>query len=428
MHTEAEVAEVRRLVLEHAAARATTPGIEYMRRDADGLPGAYVPPRGGLWLAVARDVGIGCVALRPLDEGSAEVKRMYVDAGWRGRGVGRALLEALVAGTRTRGYTLLRLGTLDDMTAAQHLYDSLGFIPVPRYRPDEMIDTRFYELDLRTVAWRTIRRALSLLALLLIPVTGAIAQSDGKDSVKAPPPIADNSFLVEEAYNQESGVVQHISAFQRAKDKSWLYTFTQEWPSPSQRHQLSYTLPIVKPDVSAGAGIGDVAVNYRLQALGKDDEPLWISPRVSVLLPTGNVQLGRGAGGFGVELFLPVSYALSEQLVTHWNAGGNVIRGESTGGIRGTLKSVRAGWSAIWLATSTLNFMLETVGGRTELLDDTGKRQAEKFMRVSPGMRGAFNFASGLQIVPGVAIPFGVGPSSGERDLFLYLSFEHSFR
>ncbi|HZK78257.1 MAG TPA: hypothetical protein VFC35_05065 [Gemmatimonadaceae bacterium] len=47
--------------------------------------------------------------------------------------------------------------------------------------------------------------------------------------------------------------------------------------------------------------------------------------------------------------------------------------------------------------------------------------------QISPGVRAAFNFASGLQIVPGIAFPIGVGPSSGERGAFIYLSFEHPF-
>ena len=144
----ADVDEVRRLVLEHAAARATTPGIEYMRADAARLPGPYVPPRGALWLAHANGVGIGCVALRPLDEETAEVKRMYVDPGWRGKGVGRALMETLIVGARARRYSTLRLGTLHDMTSAIALYGALGFTPIDRYRADELIDTRFYELSL----------------------------------------------------------------------------------------------------------------------------------------------------------------------------------------------------------------------------------------------------------------------------------------
>lgn len=145
---ERGIAEVRRLVLMHAAARASTPGVEQMRADAEAMPGKYVRPAGGIWLALAGEAGIGCVALRPLDSDIAEVKRMFVDPAWRGHGVGRVLLEALLAGARTRGYRTLRLGTLGDMTAAQSLYRSLGFRPIERYRPDELMDTRFFELPL----------------------------------------------------------------------------------------------------------------------------------------------------------------------------------------------------------------------------------------------------------------------------------------
>ena len=120
-----------------------------MRADAMRLPGPYVAPLGAIWLARSGDDVIGCVALRPLSDGTGEVKRMFVDRAWRGKGVGRALLEALIARARALGYDHLRLGTLGDMSAARSLYQSLGFAPIERYRPDEMIDTEFYELLLR---------------------------------------------------------------------------------------------------------------------------------------------------------------------------------------------------------------------------------------------------------------------------------------
>ena len=84
-------------------------------------------------------------------------------------------------------------------------------------------------------------RFQSLLGCFLIAGLGACyAQIAPKGSS----PIQDNSFLVEEAYNQERGVVQHISSFSRMwNSKDWNYTFTQEWPAPGNwRHQLSYTL------------------------------------------------------------------------------------------------------------------------------------------------------------------------------------------
>lgn len=143
-----DIAHVRRLVTAHGDARSEVPGVEYVYADAERMPGPYVPPRGGIWLARSGDDRIGCVALRPLPDGTGEVKRMFVESGWRGKGVGRALMNALISGARDRGYTLLKLGTLNDMYAALSLYRSLGFTPIARYREDELIDTMFFELSL----------------------------------------------------------------------------------------------------------------------------------------------------------------------------------------------------------------------------------------------------------------------------------------
>jgi hypothetical protein len=265
----------------------------------------------------------------------------------------------------------------------------------------------------------TVRRTASALLLLSAPLA---AQAE-----KEPARIADNSFLVEEAYNQETGVVQHIGAFRRAPDRSWLFTFTQEWPAPSQRHQFSYTAAVLS-SVDAGAGVGDLALNYRFQALGKDDEPVWFSPRLSVLFPTGDVNAGRSVGGPGVQVNLPLSIDVSESLVTHWNAGATLINARNAAGARRTVNGVSAAASAIWLVAPTFNLMLESVWDRAQALDDAGVRHTEASFVLVPGARAAINLRSGMQIVPGVGIPIGVGPSRGERDVFLYLSVEHSFR
>ena len=242
-----------------------------------------------------------------------------------------------------------------------------------------------------------------------------------------PPPISDNSFLVEEAYNQEGGIVQHIANFRRARGGDWLFTFSQEWPLGGQLDQLSYTLPLQSASGS-GAALGDAAINYRRQILGRDDDPVWFSPRLSLVLPTGNTRRGTGAGGAGLQLNLPLSVRVSRALVTHWNVGASTTRARSVLGQRGDVRSVSAGASAIWLAAPTLNLMLETVWDRTEALDDAGLRGAEDHFVILPGLRGAINLPRDLQIVPGIGVPIGVGPSHGERDVFLYLSFEHPFR
>jgi ribosomal protein S18 acetylase RimI-like enzyme len=107
------------------------------------LPGSYAPPRGTLLLAR----GAGCVALRPLDETTCELKRLYVRPEARGTGLGRLLSQA-VAEARTLGYARMRLDTLPGMEAAQGLYAQLGFREIPPYRPNPIRRARFLELEL----------------------------------------------------------------------------------------------------------------------------------------------------------------------------------------------------------------------------------------------------------------------------------------
>ncbi|MEO8560834.1 MAG: transporter [bacterium] len=267
-------------------------------------------------------------------------------------------------------------------------------------------------------------RALAILTLALLFARPVASQAPATAPAA---PISDNSFLVEEAYNQESGVVQHIGTYRRDRGGNWLATFTQEWPAPGQRDQLSYTVPL-QTAAGGGSGLGDVIINYRRQVLGANEDPIWFSPRLSAILPTGSVGKGTGAGGPGLQVNLPLSVQLTEKLVTHWNAGATVIRAHSDGDVRKTARSVNAAASAIWLLAPTLNLMLEGAWDRTESLDDDGVRVAANNFVLLPGVRAAIDLPSGMQIVPGIGVPIGLGPSRGERDLFLYLSVEHSFR
>jgi hypothetical protein len=257
-------------------------------------------------------------------------------------------------------------------------------------------------------------RTTFLLFLSLILARPALAQG-----------ISDNSFLVEEAYNQEAGVVQHISNFRRDRAGDWLFTFTQEWPAATQRDQLSYTLPLQSG--VAGRALGDLVLNYRRQMVGRGEQPVWFSPRLSVVVPTGSTRKGTGLGGPGLQLNFPLSTKLDRAIVTHWNVGATATRA-SANGAHSTLRSLTAAASAIWLLAPNFNLMLESAWDRTEGLDDANVRAAENHFVLLPGMRAAINLQSGMQIVPGFGVPIGVGPSRGERDLFFYLSVEHPFR
>ena len=247
------------------------------------------------------------------------------------------------------------------------------------------------------------------------------------------PAIQDNSFLVEEAYNQEFGVVQHIQTFLRLwNSKDWVYTFTQEWPvDPRPRNQLSYTLVSLhsgeQPQTSGG--VGDIILNYRYQAVGSGDAKVAFSPRVSVLLPTGDSRLVRGAGGTGIQTQLPVSVVVTKKLVTHWNAGATFIpHARNDSGARAPTFGYNLGQSLVWLVHPRFNFLLETVFYRNEEVIAPRTTQWRSTLLLNPGFRWAYNFRNGLQIVPGFSVPIGIGPSSGERGIFVYLSLEHPFR
>lgn len=254
----------------------------------------------------------------------------------------------------------------------------------------------------------------------------AMAYLGAEASAQGAKPMQDNSFLIEEAYNQEPGVVQHISTFSRARSRDWTYTFTQEWPVGGMKHQFSFAVPIqrVKPDT----GLGDIQLNYRYQLLGDGDAPVAVAPRVSLLLPAGDERKGLGSGGTGLELQFPVSVVHSPRLVTHWNAGATVTpSARSADGAKGRATNYSLGQSFVWLLRSDFNVLLETVWSSEQSIDGQNDRPRTRSLFVSPGMRWAFNFDSGLQIVPGVAVPIGIGPSRHDYALFLYLSFEHPF-
>lgn len=263
-----------------------------------------------------------------------------------------------------------------------------------------------------------------LFAASLCVATPALAQEEDA-------PIQDNSFLIEEAYNQEAGVVQHINTFSRARGGAWAYSFTQEWPFPGQRHQVSFTLPVERVGEGAAweTGMGDLLLNYRYQLLGIGGSRLAVAPRLSLVLPTGDEERGLGGGGAGVQANLPVSYVLGDRLVAHSNAGLTwTPSARDAMGAEAATTSVNLGQSVVWLAHPRVNLLVEAAWSQDEAVAGDDATATSRSFFVSPGVRGAINVRGGLQIVPGIAVPIGVGPSDGERAVFLYLSLEHPFR
>jgi hypothetical protein len=266
-----------------------------------------------------------------------------------------------------------------------------------------------------------------VLALAALP---AILAAVAAPAQVSPPeaPIQDNSFLVEEAYNQERHVVQTIQTYQRvAGSPGYAYSITQEWPVPDVKNQLSFSVPLqgVASATGLARGIGDAALNYRYQLVGDGTTAVAFSPRLTLLVPTGDADRALGTGGLGVQVNLPLSTVLSPRFVSHTNLGAtHVFAAKGTDGARTALTGWNAGLSLVWLAHPNLNLLLETIVTRNEVPADNGGTELVTEAWVSPGVRFALNLPGHLQIVPGVAVPIGIGPSRGKTGLFLYFSVE----
>jgi hypothetical protein len=237
--------------------------------------------------------------------------------------------------------------------------------------------------------------------------------------------IEDNSFLIEEAYNQEKGVIQHIQTFEYLKKaKTWLYTFTQEWPVPDEKNQLSYTVPASHIGEPSETGLGDILLNYRYQLFQK--ETIAVAPRFSLILPTGDYKKGMGAGAYGYQINIPISVILSDKLVTHWNAGTTYTPGsKEPGGAQANIMGYNLGASTVWLVSENFNILTEAAWNSLEFVQEDGSKKKGETFFINPGMRFALNYKSGLQVVPGLAFPIGVAESKNEYGVFIYLSFEH---
>ncbi|MBI5511497.1 MAG: transporter [Deltaproteobacteria bacterium] len=240
--------------------------------------------------------------------------------------------------------------------------------------------------------------------------------------------IRDNLFLLEEAYNQEPGVIQHIQGFVvEPKSGALSYTFTEEWPMPLDHHQLSLTLAWSREASGAATRFGDLLLNYRYQAIGAGGAGwLALAPRLSLVVPTGDYRAGAGRGAMGLQANIPVSIELNPTVVLHVNAGGTMTpSARSPGGKSANLFDAVAGLAVIWLPLSWANAFVEVSEASVADVGDDQRRTRTSVTTVSPALRFAWNATPGLQVVPGVAMP--VQRRDGETTVSVlgYLSIEH---
>src|ERR1700730_12749504 len=144
-----QIAQARELFLEYAQSLGFSLCFQSFDKELAGLPGDYAPPEGRLLLEECGDHLAGCVALHKLESEICEMKRLYLRAQFRGKGMGRALAEAVIAEARGIGYRKIRLDTIEPvMKDAVALYRRLGFREIEPYRPTPVEGAMYMQLEL----------------------------------------------------------------------------------------------------------------------------------------------------------------------------------------------------------------------------------------------------------------------------------------
>jgi GNAT superfamily N-acetyltransferase len=140
--------EARRLVREYAATLGVDLSFQNFEQELDHFPTEYAAPGGAFILAEDEDRYVACIGVRQFAAEVGEIKRLYVAPAARGHGLGRVLVERIIAEARQLGYRSLLLDTLPFMKEAQSLYLSMGFRPTTAYRFNPIAGSAFLRLDL----------------------------------------------------------------------------------------------------------------------------------------------------------------------------------------------------------------------------------------------------------------------------------------
>ncbi len=244
-----------------------------------------------------------------------------------------------------------------------------------------------------------------------------------------PSRISDNSFLIEEAYNQERGVVQHIVLL----DKDWHtkdlgLSFAQEWPLGGQMWQGAYA-------VSADWEFKEVWLDLQLRYQLWSRDGLAVAPSIafstSTAIKEANSQIDNK-----FRVGIPISSELSQRLAFHLN-GSIESYGYTQSGVSGAFPSQlgmsysayvpELGGSLVYQIKPTLDILVECIYSKTIKIFTEDITETTVEAVISPGFRHAWNFSSGAQMVGGFGLPIGLTDDVPDVSGLFYLSFEHSF-
>jgi GNAT superfamily N-acetyltransferase len=143
-----DLAAVRELWREYWGSFGLSDDFQDFGEELSGLPGVYAADGGALLIAWSGSTAAGTIALRRLNDRAGEVKRLYLRPQFRGRGLGRLLVESVIERARTIGYGMLYADTLPVMTDALVLYKKMGFDIAEAYSSDPTPGAIFLKLRL----------------------------------------------------------------------------------------------------------------------------------------------------------------------------------------------------------------------------------------------------------------------------------------
>lgn len=144
-----QIEQARELFREYEAWLGLDLCFQGFEQELAELPGKYAPPEGRLFLAYSDEKLAGCIAMRKLDDGICEMKRLFVRDGFRGQKIGAHLIEKLIEEARNENYSKMRLDTFPPkMGIAVSLYESHGFRPIPPYYDNPHTGVLYMELEL----------------------------------------------------------------------------------------------------------------------------------------------------------------------------------------------------------------------------------------------------------------------------------------
>lgn len=240
--------------------------------------------------------------------------------------------------------------------------------------------------------------------------------------------IEDNSFLLDEAYNQDPGVVQITQVFQILPSTGeWSHSPAIEFPIVTENHQITLQFPFSRP-MGASLSLNDFALQYQYWLIHA--KYFHLTPRIGAVFPTGNSTIGTGSGTVGAQAGLSTTVNFGDAFAFHTSGNAFLYPGSrATDGVATTTWDASIAASLIWRPLSWLNLLTEGVLTSDQTPLPGGSIGRDLLATVSPGARFSIRLGEHRtwEIVPGVAVPFTwrtSSPGSASISVLGYLSIE----